>query len=456
MNRFEKAKKFFKYDEFKGFISKYFTKFFGFEIGINITNKLEVLNRKNIVIKHIILLLNLAYFILMLIITLSGLSQNGKENNYLNIIITVSTLPITLMINFFLSKLIKPSKKESEDSQITKQQVALYFIVAYLFISVLLFYLKVTINPILYDAGKIYPKGNALKFEKDLEPFAYILFYVALTIIALYQDKKVLLNSSIVMFVILTFIHFFLTNKTYSVESPKFLVDILLRTLVFLMFVIVLYAYVSISQYIQDERVKEMKDKKEIHDSFLKNSSDLFSVVLSSKKQLVNKEHIEMVLRIAQELAKKAGFDQNNINKLSDYCLCILDTKILSNLTDYNFIQSLDLKDLQKQANKGSIIAKRLQLAQKCEEIARASEEERITKEFIQIQNEIQKNKFSQVLLLSDLYVTMRSANSYKRPISHLNVIDRFDKQLKYFVQSSLYERFKDFNQVFEKLYDNF
>lgn len=456
----EKAKKAFKYDLTKGFISKYFTKFFGFETGINVTNKLEVLNRKNIVIKHIILLLNISYFALMLIITLSGLTINSKTTNYLNTIITVSTLPITLMINFFLSKLIKPSNKESEDVQIIKQQIALYFIVAYLFVSVLLFYLKVTVDPIIYDAGKrlinYKSKNITIPFEKDLEPFAYILFYITLTIIALYQDKKVLINSSIVMFVILTVVHFFLTNRSYNVDSPKFLIDILLRTLVFFMFFIVLYAYVSISEYIQNERVKEMKDKNSIHDSFLKTSSDLFSVVLSSSKQLVKKEHLEMVLKISLELAKKAGFNQNDINKLADYCLCILDTKILDNLTNYEFIKELEFEQLQKQANKGSIIAKRLQLAQKCEEIARASEEERITKDFIKNQNEIQKNKFSQVLLLADLYVTMRSANSYKRPISHLNVIDRFDKQLKYFVNLSLYERFKDFNQVFEKIYDNF
>lgn len=452
MKKLENLKKFFKYEEFKNFISKYFTKFFGFEIGINITNKLEVLNRKNIVIKHIILLLNLAYFILMLVITLSGLSGNSKESNYLNIIITISTLPITLMINFFLSKLIKPSTKESVDSQITKQQVALYFIVAYLFISVLLFYLKVTINPITYDAGTV----NSKPFIKDLEPFAYILFYVALTIIALYQDKKVLINSSIVMFVILTFIHFFLTNKTYSVKSFFFTVDILLRTLVFLMFFVVLYAYVSISQYIQDERVKEMKDKNSIYDTFIKTSSELFQIVLSSSKQLVKKEHIEMVREISIEIAKKAGFDQRSIIELAKYCMCILDTNILNELTNFEIIKTLDFESLQKQSKRGSFVAKRLQLAQKCEEIARASEEERITKEFIKNQNEIKQNKYTQVLLLADLYVTMRSANSYKRPIAHENVIEIFDKQLKYFVNLSLYERFKDFNKVFEKIYDNF
>ena len=208
-----------------------FSRFFGFEEGIDITDEVAVLKRRNIVIKNIVFISNIFYSLLMLVVSIVSTDPSDKIFNW---VVTIATFPLTLVINFFLSKLIN----KGEHDTLSKQQIAMYFAIAYLFISATLFYLKV---------------HNV----DGLETFAYILFFYVITVVALYQDKKALLNGALVLFSILTILHFFVTHNSITSinaggEPMKLMfVDIGLRSIIFVIYIVVLYANVSIGQYIK-------------------------------------------------------------------------------------------------------------------------------------------------------------------------------------------------------------
>ena len=84
----------------------------------------------------------------------------------------------------------------------------------------------------------------------------------------------------------------------------------------------------------------------------------------------------------------------------------------------------------RKKLHLGTQIAKRLQLAQKAEDIARAHVEGVATISFTQEMNEIQPQIESQIILLCDLYVTMRSGKSYKRPYPNQTTVTLFEKNI--------------------------
>lgn len=69
-------------------------------------------------------------------------------------------------------------------------------------------------------------------------------------------------------------------------------VDIGLRSIIFIIYIVVLYANVSIGQYMQKERVSEKIRRQEVESDFQAISSDLFKVVLSSSKAFFNEKEL--------------------------------------------------------------------------------------------------------------------------------------------------------------------
>lgn len=427
---------------FKEWGKALFSRFFGFEEGIDITNETEVLKRRNTVIKNIILLSNMLYFVLMLIVSISTSAQGGsKTDTIFNWIVTGATFPLTFAINYFLTKLIN-SKSEIHDDY-SKQQIAMYFAVAYLFLSVFIFYIKVTHS------------------SPGLETFSYILFYYVLTVIALYQDKKVIINSSIAMFAILTIVHFFITYNSPNVIAngpaasiTTMIVDIVLRSLIFIIFTVVLYATVSIAQYMQEERVFELKKRQEVQTDYKDISGDLFKVVLASSRAYFDLNKANQVSIIASEIGSIYGLSNGDIERLKKYSLVHMRYHEIEGMKEA--YDNSNYQEIKEKTDLASVIAERIQLAQKCEDIARAQTEGNINESFIAEMNRIQDDIPSQIILLADLYITMRAVESYKRPLSHNKVMNIFEKELMVFFERPLMQRFMSFHQKFAEIYDNF
>lgn len=429
-----------KFWDLKSLGKDIFAKFFGFEQGVDITNDVAVLFRRNVVIKNIVFVSNIMYTLILLVLSFSSEAQVADW------VITVMAFPITYVINKLLKKLIFLDREDK-----TKQSVAMYVAAFYIFFSSVL----------------IYARLYTLEY---FETGAYILMYYAVVVISLYQEKKLLSSSFQGLLALLTVIHLIWTYNFHGLVGgqsfveflPNFIRlpefgDILLRTLLFMLFYFVLYAIVSMGQYMQEERKKELIKRRQVQTDFSHIVGDLFSVVFSSSYTLMDKRHAYQVQQMSQKLADYYGMNQDQISSLNDYAMVHLQYQEIKHLL--NDISSYDEKAydmLKEQTELGSKIAKRIQLAQKCEDIARAHIEdtanEKFLKEMIMIQPEIE----SQVILLSDLYITMRSHRSYKRPMAHSIVLKQFQGELGNYFDYELKERFLKFHDEFSEMYNNF
>jgi hypothetical protein len=435
----DKAKK-RKFWDLKTLGKEIFAKFFGFEQGVDITDDVAVLFRRNVVIKNIIFLSNIMYTIILVILSLS---VEGQVSDW---VVTVLAFPMTYVINKMLNKLIHLDPKDK-----TKQNVAMYVAAFYIFFSAILIYAR------LYT-------------QEYFETGAYILMYYAVVVISLYQEKKLLSSSFQGLLAMLTVIHLIWTYNFHGLVNgqtileflPNFLrlpefSDILLRTLLFILFYFVVYAIVSMGQYMQEERKNELIKRRQVQNDFSHIVGDLFTVVFSSSYTLMEKRHAYQVQQMSQKLADYYGLNEAEIQKLNDYAMVHLQYQEIKHLlNDINTYDEKTYDILKEQTELGSRIAKRIQLAQKCEDIARAQIEdianEKFLKEMLLIQPDIQ----AQIILLCDLYITMRSHRSYKRPMAHSIVLKLFQQELGHFFDYDLKERFLKFNDEFSEMYNNF
>ncbi|MGE4320845.1 MAG: hypothetical protein AB7E61_05325 [Acholeplasmataceae bacterium] len=421
-----------------------FAKFFGFEQGIDITDDVAVLFRKNVVIKNIIFITNMMYSLILFVLSITNTNPDTKVSNW---VMTVIIFPITYAINKLLRKLIFLDQHDR-----TKQMVAMYVASLYIFFSAILIYAR------LYNIDYF-------------ETAAYILMYYAVVVISLYQEKKVLSGSFQGLLALLTFIHLVWTynfqeivgNQSFVeflrftfVTLPEFS-DILLRTLLFILFYFVVYAIVSMGQYMQEERRNELMKRRQVQRDFSHIVGDLFSVVFSSSYALMDKRHAYLVQQMSEKLGGYFGLNIEDINQMNQYAMIHLQFSEIKNmLDDMNHYDEQTFDLLKAKTELGSQIARRLQLAQKCEDIARAYIEETINEHFIKDMLDIQPEIESQIILLSDLYMTMRGPKSYKRPLAHSIVLKAFQNELGTFFDYNLKERFLKFNDEFMEMYNNF
>jgi HD-GYP domain-containing protein (c-di-GMP phosphodiesterase class II) len=424
----------------KAFGKNIFARFFGFEQGVDITDDVAVLYRRNVVIKNIVFVSNLMYSIILFLLSLS---TEGEVSDW---VVAFIAFPLTYVINRFLKKLINMDPQDK-----TKQSVAMYVAAFYIFFSSILIY------------ARLYQK-------EYFETAAYILMYYAVVVISLYQERKLLSSSFQGLLALLTVIHFIWTYNIQALvgqESiieflPRFITlpefsDILLRTLLFILFYFVVYSIVSMGQYMQEERKKELVKRRQVQGDFSHIVGDLFSVVFSSSYSLMDKRHAYQVQQMSEKLADYYGLNQQRILEMNQYSMIHLKYQEIKNmLSDMNSFDEKAYDLLKEKTELGSKIAKRMQLAQKCEDIARAHIEDTGNESFLKEMLVIQPETEAQIILLADLYITMRGPKSYKRPMAHSMVLKSFQNDLGNYFDYDLKERFLKFHDEFAEMYNNF
>ena len=157
----------------------------------------------------------------------------------------------------------------------------------------------------------------------------------------------------------------------------------------------------------------------------------------------MDKRHAAQVQQMSEKLADYYGLSLDKIKIMNQYALIHLQYQEIKNmLNDMNSFSEQSYDVLKEKTELGSMIAKRMQLAQKCEDITRAhiedSANEKFLKEMLLIQPEIE----SQIILLADLYITMRGPKPYKRPMAHSLVFKSFQTDLGQYFDHDLKERF--------------
>lgn len=411
---------------------------FGFESNIDITNDTQVLFRKNVVIKNIIFVSNLVYTLIFTIVSF------GEPSNWL---LTILFFPLTFIINNTINKLINKDK----DSYL-KQQIAMYCCCFYMFLSSILIYTKLKTGSSSY-----------------LGEVGYILLYYSLVICSFYQDKKMLKQVYGWLILIITIIHFTLTyNIVFSDKATDFqgfiktfffsneFKDILLRTLILLIFMLVLFISVSMSNYMQEERKKELIKRREVENDYTKVVTKIFDVTLTQKTR--SKEEIDQVKLLAtmsKKLASLLGKDVDFCNSVESYAGIHISSHFDFNLDSITDSEA-KFNKLKEETEIGSQVISRLQLERKTEDIIRAHMEGSNDDLFIERMRNIENDERSQIIMICDMYITLRSIRSYKRALNHNTAIKYLEDTYRIYFDAQLFERFIRFKDDFEGLYDNF
>ncbi len=420
----------------------FFSKQFGFESGIDITSDSQVLFRKNTVIKNIIFLSNIFYTIVFFLIAL------GDKSDWSTWVLTALLFPITFIVNSTLKKLIK---KGPDDNM--SQLIAMYVACFYMFLSAIIVYIKLYYK---YDTNVYFKEAG------------YCLIYYSLAICSFYQDKKLLKNIFLWLFIIVTILHLIITYNIFEtinsydsmwefisayVTSNVFK-DIILRTILLGLFMLVLYIYVSMAAYMQEERKKELMKRREVQEDFTNVVTKIFDVTLATNNMSdEEKKNLMTIATMSKKLASLLSLDIKKCDEIYNISKIHIDNKL-------NFNQSPDLSEdekfesLRQQTELGSLMISRYQLSRKCEDIVRAALEGSDSDSFKEDIRKIQNNTESEIILICELYVTMRSVKSYKRPYNHQKAIQFMENQCKVYFDSMLFERFIRFASDFEAIYD--
>lgn len=430
----------------KGLGKRLFAKFFGFETGIDIANDVAVLHRRNVVIKNIVFVSNLVYSVIFFFLALVS------DRPLMDWLITALAFPITYAINKLLTNLINLDHHDK-----TKQQIAMYVSSFYIFISAMLVYLRIyggvnddNVNP------------NAI-----FETAAYVLIYYALVQISLYQDKKLLSTSFVSLLGVVIIIHFVWTHNFFDANlgwaefvQQKVLTrefgDLVLRTIIFAMFYLVLYVIVSIGQSIQDERKKELTKRRQVQSDFAHIVKNLFSVVFSASSSLLDEKHANQVAVMSHALANFYNLSDESKKEVEDYVLIHLKFDEIQELVmDRETYDEHTYDMLKEKTELGGRIARRLQLAQKSMDILRVHHENNASETFLKEMGKIQPNIEAQIILLSDMYVSLRSVSTYRRPYTHNQALTFFQKELIPYFDYNLKETFLRYNEELDQLYHN-
>ena len=418
--------------------SKIFDNLFGFESGVDITDETKVLYRRNNVIKKIIFLSNLFFSGLFALLSL------GEKNN---ILLTLILFPITFLINTGLKKTINKAPDDYNT-----QEIASYMACVYIIAISGVIYLKLKFGSITY-----------------LQECGYILLYYALAICSLYQNKKLMRMIFKCTLAGITVLHFTVTYNVLFSDAAKDIVellkvifvsdvgrDILLRTILLCLFMIVLYSIVSIGEFMQEERKKELIKRRKVQEDFTNVVTKIFDVTLDrASRSNDDVENIMVVSKMASNLAKLLNLDEKEVTEIEQIAKIHVERQV-------NFVSTAGGNEdekfalLKEQTDLGSIIISRLQLERKCEDIVRYTFEGSNTDEFVQKMKKIQNEVSSQIILICELYVTMRSVKSYKKAYNHKLTIQNMTERFRVYFDGDIFEHFLRFKDQFEEIYENY
>jgi len=416
--------------------NNFFQSKFGFESGIDITNDNQVLYRKNVVIKNIVFVSNLIYTLIFTIISFS------EPSNWL---LTVLLFPVTFIVNSGLKKMIN---KGPEDKM--AQIIAMYISSFYLFLSTIVIYIKLKVGESTY-----------------LQECGYILLYYSLAVCAFYQDKKMLKNVFLWVFIIVTILHFTVTYSLLNTNMAtnisefisKFFVsnefkDIFIRTILLLLFMLVLYISVAMANYMQDERKKELMKRRQVQEDFTNVVTKIFDVTLSSNELSSDeRNNIEILALMAKKLGSLLGLKPDACERIYNFTRIHIEKKVYFDKDYYNN-EDDKFEALRMETELGSELISRLQLERKCEDIIRATFEGSNTDDFVKKMRDIQSNMESQIILIYDIYVSMRSVKSYKKAYNHKLTMNYLEEHFKIYFDPVIFDRFVRFSSDFENIYN--
>ncbi len=440
----EESEKLNKKKSISSFFSYIFQKYFSFEAGVDISNDTQVLYRRNKVIKNIIFVTNWLYTIILFIVSFT---------DHTNLVLSAILVPVTFYVNYRLGKVIRMN-----EDNLLKQQIAMYIQCFYMFLSAIVVYVKMKYSTNNIDETVMYAEVG------------YAMLYVSLVVVSLYQDKKLLLEISKLLLLLVTLIHFTVTynfikiaeNKT-TFETIKLVVqseafkDIILRTAVLGLFMIILYINVSISHFLQEERRKELVKRRDVESAFTDVVINMYNANFGD--MFITKENREesgLLADMSYQLASFLGLKISECDDIKHFSHIYLDTDV--NIDRIASIPNSDerFEVLRKETELGSIVAERLSLKRKVENIVRTHCQGSVTPEFIDFSKMVKEPWRNQIIALCDIYISLRSIRDYKRPYDEAQTERILETDFKQYFDNIIFDRFMTLIETFKNMYESY
>ena len=156
---------------------------------------------------------------------------------------------------------------------------------------------------------------------------------------------------------------------------------------------------------------------------------------------------------MAKKLASLMGLQPEVCDRIYNYTKVHIENRVDFNSNQYDNEEER-FEALSKQTELGSTLISRLQLQRKAEDIIRATFEESADDNFVSKMREIQSNMESQIILICDIYVSMRSVKSYKKAYPHKLTMNYLENHFKIYFDPVIFDRFVRFSNDFEEIYN--
>jgi len=270
-------------------IMKVFTqamKFFSLEVdGFDILDSIEVLRRKNIIVNRLLLTTN----ILITIFVTMYQEPIGPTR-------TLSLLLPAILINVVITYFVSNQKEDYE-----KQVMGMYLaVLSVCYIAIRLYFL--------------YPA-----------PFTYIFIYIALVIIALFQNRHAIILGDVLIFSVATFIHISEVGSTRELPLISTDHDIMVYTMFLILFIFVITSMVFFSEYMDNERKNELKKREELENEFQNVLWDVFDTI-EDFSQVTDDDELSSEY-VSALMAKRTGYllkyDEEKCDDLFNFAIVI-------------------------------------------------------------------------------------------------------------------------------------
>src|SRR5690554_251758 len=393
-------------------------KFFSFEFsGFDILNKTEMLRRKNIIVNRLLLITNILITIFVMMYYDSiGLSKS------------LSLLIPTVLINVLITYFVSNQKKDYE-----KQVMGMYLAV-------------LSVSYIALRLYFLYPV-----------PFTYIFVYVALVIIALFQNRHAIILGDVLILSVATFIHFDQMGRV----NPRLILnehDISVYMMFLILYIFVVTSLVFFVEYMDKERKKELKKREELEGQFQDVLWNVFDTI-DDFSQVTEDDELGKEYTIAL-MAKKFGsllkYDEKKCDELFNFAIVIgVNTDLGFNYSeeDKNSIFS-DYQKIKYKLGIGSMLLRRTRIRIKCEAMVRSRYESWfISENFRKIKAEDSSIE-NQIVLLCETYITLREKQSYKKALPHVKAIKEIVDTFAHFFDEEILQLFNENNVEFEVIYE--
>lgn len=402
--------------------------FFSFEVkDFNILDSTEVLRRRNIIVNRVLMLTNI-------FVTLITLTYPDSVPFYQTITVLVPTLGINVLIQYFVHH-----NADDHDKQLLGMYVAV-----------------LSVCYLAFRMYFLYPST-----------YSYFFIYLALAIIALFQNRHAIVLGSTLSFGIITIFHIYDIHKMntgqviFSIVTSKenAMRDIIILSFLLLFYIFVLTSMVIFSEYMDKERKNELQKRSELEKEFKDVLFNVFDSIedfarVNDEKELGGDYTVAIM---AKKLALMLHLNEQQADHVFQYAIA----------AGINYDYSLEYDEIEKEnllkdydsikykLDMGSRLMKRTRIKIKVETLVRSRFESNwfLSNNFKQMKGEDSSIE-NQIVLICDTYVTLRDRQAYKKPLIHGKAIKELSDNFTHIFDEMVLKVFLDNHVEFEVIYD--